>query len=479
VDSAGAGEAQQARDGLPVPGGAGAPLGTRGQKKPEEVGATQPAMAPVWGWKEMDAPFTPSRAEALDAAYRRYRPFLLDKARLWFPSLRGMEQDLYQAAWESLLRNQDHVTSIESYLEHALYKRGLDIVRRRDRHEARWQDLTQVSMMTANAAAADRTSPSPDEQAEMRREAQELAELLDELTPLQQRIVKLRWGFGVERSEVGSLLGISERMVKRELEEVTPVVTRDLEFVRSGRWCERKRSMVVAYSLELLSAGRARRAERHIAECRGCQGVVLSLRAQLRNVAACIPLPVLFHASVDVPLTQAVDLGDAGHGALTHLLTSVKHHAMALFTRTPAGDLATSPVAAGGGLRGGGSAIAAVTACLVAGGGAYCAVDGVPEPVRDLAGIEQPQAKERDQTSAPDPAKEPIPPPASEQPQQPVNDTASKDTSTAPNKQEEVQETLPASPAPRGSKEFGAASASNPPLGPAPAPVTGGGEFTP
>jgi RNA polymerase sigma factor (sigma-70 family) len=432
------------------------------------------------GVKEMDAPFTPSRAEALDAAYRRYRPFLLDKARLWFPSLRGMEQDLYQAAWESLLRNQDHVTSIESYLEHALYKRGLDVVRRRDRHEARWQELTQVSMVTANVAAADRTSPSPDEQAEMRREAQELAELLDELTPLQQQIVKLRWGFGVERSEMGSLLGISERMVKRQLEEATPTITRDLEFVRSGRWCEKKRSLVVAYSFELLSAGRARRAEQHIAKCPSCQEVVRSLKAQLRDVAACVPFPLLFHPSIDVRLTQAVDLGDAGHGALTHFLTSAKHHVVALFARTPAGDLATSPVAAGGGLRGGGSAIAAVTACLVAGGGAYCAVDGVPEPVRDLAGIEQPQANERDQASAPEPVKEPAPPPASEEPQRPVNNTATNpQDATAPTKQEVVQETLPASPAPEGSKEFGAASASSPPVGPAPAPVTGGGEFTP
>jgi hypothetical protein len=100
--------------------------------------------------------------------------------------------------------------------------------------------------------------------------------------------------------------------------------------------------------------------------------------------------------------------------------------------------------------------------------------------VRNLAGIEQPQAKERERT----PAQQEAPPAQvtpDPQPQQTISDKTDTSPASETNltRESTAAETLPASPAPPGSKEFGAAASSNTPVGPAPAPVTGGGEFAP
>src|SRR6266568_1596637 len=79
----------------------------------------------------MTAPVTPAHPKDIENAYEFFRQPLLKKARRWFPSLRGAELDLYQSAWESLLRNRDGIRDVEKYLERALYNRGIDELRAR------------------------------------------------------------------------------------------------------------------------------------------------------------------------------------------------------------------------------------------------------------------------------------------------------------------------------------------------------------
>lgn len=431
----------------------------------------------------------------LELAYRRFKQPLLRKARLWFPTLRGAEPDLYQSAWESLLRNIEDVDDIEKYLEKALYNRAVDELRARELRPA--DSLETIRARHAGTAQieaepggedgrrgpdslVERTAPLPDEQVETQEVALLAMELLAELTPLQQRIVAVRWGWGIRRRQAAPMLGISERSAKRALEKAIPTLTRNVELVREGRWCKDKRSLILAYSFDLLGAKRAAKAERHLAACVSCRYVARAVQIRLERVGALVPLPVLvLEPPASQPFARAAELVEPAWGALANLGSSVKHHALQVFVRTPAGD-AVAAHAAGGGLRGGGGLVAAVTVCLVASGGAtYCAVEGVPTAMRDLAGLETPLQKEKKRqpkkSSAPKPAAAPTPPIAAPEPSGSQGGKPQTADSQDPKPAEKV---TPASPAPPGSTEFGLESGSAA-RAPAPSPADGGGEFTP
>jgi RNA polymerase sigma factor (sigma-70 family) len=427
-------------------------------------------------------------ATNVEETYQRSMGPLLERARRWFPTLRGSEQDLYQAAWASVLANRDQIRDLDKYLESALYTAGLKELRRRRRRpvislsSARGRNGQRAESEDGGVdSVPDADALTPAERVERLDEARIAAELLDELPPLQRDIVKLRWGCGLPRGEIASLLGISERTLKRELERAGRAVARSAELARAGRWCDTKRSLVLAYCLGLLSPGRAVKARRHLSHCPGCRAQATELRGRLEHVAAALPFPVLLetHSGHDT-LTRAAEAGDAARSALDQVGANVKQHALALLTRAPGGDAAASQVAASGGLRGSGAIVAALTACVVAGGGAtYCAVEGVPGAVHDVAGFEQsenPSADTGPSTPAgpkSEPAAAADPMPAPQQSPQSAQPPAQSDTS--------AQNTPPAatSPAPVGGQEFGSAPAARASRTPAAAPASGGGEFGP
>lgn len=415
---------------------------------------------------------------------------LLERARIWFPTLEGSEQDLYQTAWASLLSNGRPIENLEKYLASAVYSAGLKELRRRRRRPvvslsgARFRNGAgrRGDWQQGVDALADPTAPLPEEQIESREEAWLLSELLDELTPLQRRIIKLRWGCGVPRRDAAALVGISERSLRREVEKAEPVIAKNVELVRAGRWCEPKKSLVVAYCLGLLGPGRAAKARKHLEHCAACRDVANAMHGRLKGLAAVLPLPTFIATSSSHGIVaRAAELGDSVRSGLADLATGVKHNSLALFTRTPAGDTAASQVAVGGGLRGSGSAIAALTACVVAGGGAtYCAVEGVPSAVRDVAEIEQTQRPqhEKSPTTPEQPANTPaavVPVPAPEQ--------GGREPATQPQTESKSQQTdgefAPMSPAPANSKELVPTPAARTTRAPVPTPQGGGSEFAP
>lgn len=436
--------------------------------------------------REMDA--SPGKARAdLDEVYRRCKGPLLERARAWFPTLRGSEQDLYQAAWTSLLASTRPIENVEKYLEAALYSAGLKELRRRRRKPV--VSLTTARLKNGVAghgalqqgpeALADRTVPLPDEQVQSREDARLLAELLDDLTPLQRRIIKLRWGCGLRRRETAALLGVSERSVKREMERAQPMIAESVELARAGRWCESKQSLVIAYTLGLLSPTRAAKARMHLERCSACRAGAHSVRERLEGVASVLPLPTLLPDQSHGVIARVAELGDSIQGNLGDLASGVKQHGMALVARTPAGDPTATQLAAGGGLRGSGSMIAAVAACIAAGGGAtYCAVEGVPAPVRSLAGAQE--LPQQQTAEKPEPQEEPPPTenvataPEAQHAEQP---TPSSDTESI--EAHEADTSAPASPTPPETNEFGSAPAAERSSTPAAAPSGGGGEFTP
>ena len=408
--------------------------------------------------------------------------------------LKGIEEDLYQAAWASLLAKNRSIADIEKYLEAAVFNAGLMELRRRRRRPivplsvARFRNGAggRGAWQQGVDALADRTEPLPEEQVESREDARLLGELLEELTPLQQRIIKLRWGLGIPRREAAALLGISERSVKREMLKAVPIIARNAELARAEEWCEQQQGLVVAYCLGLVGPGRAAKARKHLDRCSSCRAVALSVRNRMQGLAATLPLPALATSpSAEGIFTRAAELGDSVRNGLTDFAAGAKEQALGLFARTPGADTAASQVAAGGGLRGGGSALAAVTACLMAGGGAtYCAVEGVPEPLRDLAPLERPKTEQArtDRPEEPDP-QAPVAdqaPPSAGVPQSDRAESEAKSAESEPDlSPTEVTTDAQASPAPKGSVEFGPAAAAAKRPAPAPAPSSGGGEFGP
>jgi RNA polymerase sigma factor (sigma-70 family) len=191
-------------------------------------------------------------------------------------------------------------------------------------------------------------------------EAVRVREILGELTARQQTIVKLRFFFDRSPDEVQSLLGITERAYRRDLERALALVGERFALVRDGRFCDSRGSLIRAYVAGIAGPNRMRKAREHLATCPACRHYALELRTATGKVAALTPMPVL-----------AVD--HERFGAVVDAFMATKQHAVSLAARVdPA-----SPVTVAGARPG--ALAAALGACLALGGGAtYCVVEGLP-----------------------------------------------------------------------------------------------------
>ena len=419
---------------------------------------------------------------------------MLRAARGWFPSLRGQEQDLYQGAWASLLNDSTvrDERDLRKRLAHAVYWQGLQELRTRRRKPA-----VSLEMAAIEREPADPAALWPDEQAEIRALGELAREVIADLTPRQQTIIKIQWGWGLPRGQVAALLGLSERQVKRELEDAAPVIARNVELVKTERWCEARRSLITAYAFQLLSARRSAIAEQHLEHCPGCRELVRAVSQRLDGLAALAPAGPALEPPAERALAHLAAPFEWARSGVGDLVASTKQQATSLLTRGPVGDAGAVQVAAGGGLRGSGGMAAAALACVAVGGGAtYCAVDGVPAPFQHSSQTakqaeRKPErehrrsriADERSAAALTAPTTTPIesPEPASQAPAQTQNE-APVPTSPTPVEQPPPppppDEAAP-SPAPAGAPEFGSAAAAAPASSPAPAPTEGGGEFGP
>jgi len=138
-----------------------------------------------------------------------------------------------------------------------------------------------------------------------------------------------------------------------------------------------------------------------------------------------------------------------------------------------------------------GAAAAVLTSCLtIAGGGAYCATQGI-DPVRTLTGVIAPDRKQPPPdrpAAAPEPAPDPPPaepapqptppPPTAAPPVDPAPEPAPAPAPPAPSPSAPPDEFDPASSSAAGAPQTAApAPQPAPPPKPAPAPAGGGGEF--
>jgi RNA polymerase sigma factor (sigma-70 family) len=316
-------------------------------------------------------------------------------------------------------------------------------------HEAPVSDTAGVF------ARASDTSRDPEhelERTEERRELVALFELVSRVLAPRQRAVLALYVRGVRRRQIARQLGVSERVVKRDLERIL-ARARALLVERSGGACGEGDGAVVRYAFGLASGSEAARAHVHLASCPSCQSFLERLGSWREAAAAAIPVP-------------AVGQADAGrvervvHG-LADIATGVKQHLAgpAASLRQQAGDgaaqlkqqatasyyRAVDPTPLSG-LRPG-AAVAAIGTCLAVGGGAatYCAQNDV-NPFEGMAGLvqsqsdterkrEPPPAKQPERQQPPDP---PAVPTVAQQPERPPDPTPSPPAPQEPPPQQPV-----------------------------------------
>jgi RNA polymerase sigma factor (sigma-70 family) len=297
----------------------------------------------------------------------------------WVP--RSDRQALYHEAYAAMLELERagrldpaemHPRQLRVYLAKAAVRNALD---ERKRAETR---LT----VPLGPAAENRADPARpvDERVAGALDAQAIRELLAELVPRQRAVLQLRFALELEPVEIQRLLGISARAYRKDLERGVRQLSGRYELVREGRWCETRRSLVLAYVAGIAGPRKALAARSHLAACPGCAQMAGELRQATQRAAALLPVP-------DVVLREGSlqRLGEMLAGAREHVADvggGVKQQAMALANR------ASDPTPLAGARPG--AAAAAIAGCLAIGSGAtYCAVEGVPDSLRAPLGLER------------------------------------------------------------------------------------------
>lgn len=260
-------------------------------------------------------------------------------------------------------------------------------------------------------------------------------EVADSLPERRRRVLAL-WGAGHNRPEIAARLGLSERVVKRDLlaimDEARVVLARE-----AGGGCLVGEPQVLHLAYGLASATEAAQARLHLEGCRRCSALMERLEAWRAKAGAVLPLPAAEATSPGL-IERVVDRGAHAVGSVKRQIlgggAELKQQAAAT-----ASSRAVDPTPLAG-VRPG-TVVAVVAGCLAVGGGAtYCAQNGV-DPLGAATNLiagtqesEPPAPQSAGEATQPTAA---VPPPATEGEEGPV----SQPTETAP--PEKTYETEP------------------------------------
>ncbi len=307
---------------------------------------------------------------------------------------------------------------VRAYLTQTALNKALDESRRAERRRT-----TALDEFVENRAD---TGEQVEERVAANLAGAPVREIIAELPARQQAVVKLRFYFERAPEEIQQVLGMTERTYRRQLERAMRKITERYELVRTGLWCEDHRKLVIDYVAGLAEDQRAERARAHLRGCPGCARMAAELRVATRRTAALLPMPALVEQG---HLTGRLgDLVDSARDLIGEGARCVERLLAPVYSRV---DPASTSFA--GAVRPG-TIAASISACLAIGGGAtYCAVEGLPEPLRSLAGVSSEAAdKER-----PEPPQEPQEP--AEVVPDPVIETAPIAPQPAPTTQTQQQ----------------------------------------
>jgi len=233
------------------------------------------------------------------------------------------------------------------------------------------------------------------------------------------RAVLALHGAGHKRREIAGRLGLSERVVKRELEEVMEKA-RAVIVGLSGGGCAAGEAAVLRFVCGLATASEAAQAREHLSHCGRCEIFCERLIAWREKVGATVPAPAVEGASPGLLERVAQKTSDGIASVKQQILdggAQLKQQATTSYYRA----VDPTPLAAARP----GTFATVVASCVAIGGGAatYCVEEGV-DPIGAARGLiaEAPE-KEPEPDAAPDePASSaPVyipaetPPPASEE----------------------------------------------------------------
>ena len=343
---------------------------------------------------------------------------------------------------------------------------------------------------------ADPSLAPPDEvliKREERAELDELTSAILERLDERERAVAVLHSYGLARNEIARHLGITARIVKRDVEGILATGREQLARV-VGSGCPDGHKLVSRYAFGLAAGREARRAQLHLATCGRCGAMYERLDLWRTRVAALVPMPPavegqthiaerVLHVGGEIVASRPAQVRPAGlrqqvAGAVAH----VREQASAAYYRTvdPTPLVGVRP----------GAVAAAIAGCLAVGGGATYCVQQSTDPVTVFTGLagtahHEPRPKPHVRraraaqapttpavtptvTAAP-PTQTPTPTPQTTTAQAPA--TAATTSAPPPAPEDQFEPTSP------GTTSQPPAETSSKAKQPAPAPAGGPGEF--
>ncbi|HET6507399.1 MAG TPA: sigma-70 family RNA polymerase sigma factor [Baekduia sp.] len=424
----------------------------------------------------VDMPSTGSHLSSRDADierdYAEHRAAVLGMLRADFPHLPDPDE-IYQEAWAELLALEargEVVHHRRALLKKIAWRRAVDAAKRR-----RPDALDPSSPAFAEISDDE---PLPDEQAQLRLDADALRVVVESLDEQQAAVLKMRFDQQLSAREVQGRLGISEKRLEAIVTAAYKKIAAQLDPDPTGetRWIRRQRSLLLACELGIASSRQRRRAQAMVDRDPACRAMLRAMRSGLDDVAAVLPVPVLVEEHDRLR-------GVAGAtGRLDELLAGARQLGERLTGRGMPDSSVAEQIGVGGASVGAGAATAKIVAfCLVLGGTTTAVCVDVVDHLHDRpAKAAVPPHRTKPRIVEPDRAHVEV-----VRLLKTTTTTRSKTKSKKTSHREvpvsSPESTPPASPAPKGSTEFGPGSlgSTSAPKQPAAAPQNGGGEFTP
>jgi RNA polymerase sigma factor (sigma-70 family) len=310
-------------------------------------------------------------------------------------------EDAVQTACRCFLDEADGITdpgSAYAWIRTTAYRSMIHELRSQDRGVP--LDLTDGEV---GGTVVD-DGPGPVEELMGLEDTEELEVLVREvassLSDKRRQILAL-WAAGRKKPEIAAELGLSEREVKRGLEDVMRQA-REVLARRAGGGCEEGESLVLRFVCGLAEVGEAIRARAHLERCGSCSTFAEQMETWREKAGV-----MLGPAAIEVAHPGLVGrvVGRASD-AISSVKRNVLGGAAQVKQQAAAGYARTSDPTPLVGVRPGAVA-AAVAGCLAVGTGAatYCAQQGV-DPLAAAASLITGTREEDREEHTPPPAKE-------------------------------------------------------------------------
>lgn len=194
--------------------------------------------------------------------------------------------DIYAGAWlgtlRALAKRQAGLADdeIRSYVLTAVANQAGKEIRRRKRKPTAPLELV--------GGVADQTR-SPEELATSAEQSRVARDVLASLPPRRRAVMLLRYGWGLEPSQVcGLVKGLSPRAYRKEITRGVDEVTERMRAVESGSWCRDREPVLKVYAAGLADAEQERQARAHLAHCRHCSEFVGRLSGHLHDLGGAV-----------------------------------------------------------------------------------------------------------------------------------------------------------------------------------------------